>query len=337
MAQIENRGDGQWRVRIRRKGYPAQSRTFESYDEAETWATNTESEMRRGVFHDRTEAEKTTLYALLERYLREVVPRHKGAEKDISCIRAVMRHKMAQTKMAGLTASTVAAWRDERLKEISGASVRRYMGTLSGAVNYARRHWGIHCENPFALVDRPPDSRARDRRLNADEEARMLAALNVKNTVGARGVKNIWLLPFYLFAIETAMRRSEILSLNWKRVDLEKQTARLPDTKNGQGRIVPLSASAVEILRELPRPEEGADGQVFCVTASQISGGWKTARKNAEITDYRLHDGRHEGTTRLAELLPNPLELAFVTGHMDMKMLKRYYNPRAEDLAKKLG
>ncbi len=148
------------------------------------------------------------------------------------------------------------------------------------------------------------------------------------------------------------MRQGEIISLMWGNIDLDMATAHLALTKNGGARTVPLSCKAVSILRELPR---SIDGRVFPTTQNALKIAWQwalvRARKDYEkdckrageildpgfLQDLTYHDLRHEATSRIAEKLSNILELSSVTGHKDLQMLKRYYHPRAEDLAKKLG
>ena len=148
------------------------------------------------------------------------------------------------------------------------------------------------------------------------------------------------------------MRRGELLALEWRHIDLESRVARLEDTKNGERRNVPLSTRAVAILRDLPR---SLNGKVFPITDESLKKGFVRAVMRARnayemeckergieadpvfLTDLHFHDLRHEATSRIAERLSNILELSAVTGHKDLRMLKRYYHPRAEDLAKKLG
>jgi integrase len=200
----------------------------------------------------------------------------------------------------------------------------------------------IAVENPVASIRRPPPSKARERRLDADEEVRLLKALDDHSGESERedgkryrhGTRNPWIKPVVLLALETAMRRGELLSLQWENVDLARRVAHLPKTKNGDARNVPLSSRAVAVLQALPR---SIDGRVFPVEDYMIREAWKQACKRAGIEDLRFHDLRHEATSRLAEKLPNVVELSAVTGHKDLRMLKRYYHPRAEDLAKKLG
>jgi integrase len=149
-----------------------------------------------------------------------------------------------------------------------------------------------------------------------------------------QGSRNIWVKPVVELAIETAARRGELLSLRWENIDLKRRTAHLPETKNGDSRTVPLSSRAVAILEALPRSIEG---KVFPLTVNALKLAFVRACLTAGLENFHFHDLRHEGTSRLAGKLSNVLELSAVTGHKELKMLKRYYHPRAEDLALKLG
>jgi integrase len=115
--------------------------------------------------------------------------------------------------------------------------------------------------------------------------------------------------------------------------DLKRRVLHLPETKNGSSRDVPLSTKAVAVLESLPR---NISGRVFDTSETAITEGFQRAAKRAGIQDFRFHDLRHEATSQLAEKLQMH-ELGKVTGHKSPRMLMRYYHPRAEDLAKKLG
>jgi integrase len=130
------------------------------------------------------------------------------------------------------------------------------------------------------------------------------------------------------------MRRGELLQLRWANINFLDQTAYLPMTKNGTARVVPLSKKAIQLLRELPRD---IDERVFPIEAETIHAAFRKACSRAGVADFRWHDLRVTAITRLAEKLPNLIELAAVSGHQSLAMLKKYYHPSASDLAKKLG
>jgi integrase len=141
-------------------------------------------------------------------------------------------------------------------------------------------------------------------------------------------------LPLTQFALASAMRRGEILGLRWDDIDFAKRTAFIALTKNGTARTVPLSSKAVEILTQLPRNIEGT---IFPINGPALSASFDRARKLAKLDDFHFHDLRHMAITRLAEKLPNLIELSAVSGHKSLAMLKRYYHPNVEQLAQKLG
>ncbi len=342
MASIDQLPSGLWHARVRRKGYPAQRRSFQSRADAEAWARRTEGEQERGLWRDRAPLDGTSLGHLLTRYEREVLPGMKSAPVAKYHL-ARLRVDLGHLALTSLTGAALAEWRDARLRCVAAATVNRELSTLGGVLTWARKDLGLPIEHAVSAIRRPPQGRARDRRLEPGEETRLLEALgdHAGDVKGAKragayrvGTRNPLLRPLVQFAIETAMRQGEMLALTWDNVDVKAQTAHLEDTKNGESRTVPLSSRAVALLDALPRSPAA---RVFPISAQAVKLAWGRACRRAGIEDLHFHDLRHEATSRLAEKLPNLIELAAVTGHLDPRMLKRYYHPRAEDLAKKLG
>ena len=224
----------------------------------------------------------------------------------------------------------ITKFREDRLKEVSAGTVLKDLGLLSAVINTGRTEWGLENAlrtNPVSLISKPKAPRPRDRRLEAGELEKLLAACHSPNP---------WFRPVVLFAIETGMRRGEILSLCWENVHLGKRYVHLPDTKNGDSRDVPLSPQALELLRDLPRNIRG-DQAVFPLHFEALKSSWRRACSRAGISDLRFHDLRHEATSRFFEKGLNVMEVAAITGHKDLRMLQRYTHLRAEDLARKLG
>lgn len=327
MASFRQHGNG-WQARIRRQGHPDITKTFEARQDAEKWARAVESSIDKGQFIDINEAQRTTLGDVIERYLAEVTPTMKSAGADTIRLRALMRRPIARLSMANLSAARVAAFRDERLKQVSAGTVIRELAYLSAIINHARREWGINVPNPVQMVRKPSSPPARARVLSGEEVSRLLQALE------PTGRRSHWTKPAVQLALATAMRRGELLSLRWEHVDLQARTAFLPDTKNGDSRTVPLSSSALETLARLPRH---ISGHVFPVKAFTLDAAFKRGLARAGLDDLRFHDLRRTAITRMAEKLPNVIELAAVSGHKSLMVLKQYYRPSASGLAQKLG
>lgn len=273
-------------------------------------------------------AERTSLAQVLERYRREVTPTKRGASEEDVRLRAMAARPFARTRMARLTSSVLATYRDERLQTVSGATVNREFIILSHAIEIARREWDIHLPaNPCRLVRRATAGRPRNRRLRPGEEERLLSACH--------GARSAYLAPFVRLLIETAMRRGELLALEWQHVDLAKRIAFLAMTKNGESRGVPLSSAALAVLASLP---SSANARVFgALTVEGLKKSFKRAVRRAGIADLRLHDLRHEATSRFFEKGLNVMEVATITGHKTLQMLRRYTHLAASDLASRLG
>ncbi len=327
MASIRLHGD-RWQARVRRKGHPEESRSFATRIDAERWARAIESEIDRGSYTSATESQRLTLRELIDRYVDEVLPSMKGAEADGIRLRALQRRPICSFSLSALTPARVAKYRDDRLNEVSAGTVIRELAYLSSIINHARREWGVNVDNPVAKVRKPSTPKGRDRTLTKDEEERLLDALRPVNR------RSPWMPPLVVLAIETGMRRSELLALRWADVDLSRRTATLHISKNGDGRIVPLSSRAVAVLQSLPKSISGA---VIPMHYFSVAAAFSRAVAHSGIDHLRFHDLRHTAITRMADKLPNVIELSAVTGHKSLKMLQRYYHPQAEELARKLG
>ena len=327
MASFRQRS-GKWQARVIRDGYPDQVKTFEAKVDAEKWARALESEIDKGQFVSVNEAQRTTLGDVIARYLVEVTPTMKGATEDTIRLKAIMRKPIARWSMANLSAARIAAYRDERLKEVGAGTVIRELAYLSSIINHARREWGINMINPVQMVRKPQSPQARARVLADEEVTKLLQALE------PTGRRSHWTKPVVQLALATSMRRGELLSLRWEHIDLQGRTAFLPDTKNGDSRTVPLSSTAVQVLAELPRHISGV---VIPVKYFTLDAAFKRAVRRAGLDGVRFHDLRRTAITRLAEKLPNVIELAAVSGHKSLMVLKQYYRPDASELARKLG
>lgn len=316
MASIRRLPSGKWNVRITRQGFPVQTKTFINRADADKWARTIESEMDRGCFVCRSEAESTTLGAALERYRREVSPHKKGAHQEAKRIKLWLRSDLAKRSLASLKGSDFAAYRDKRLAEVASNTVRLELAIVSHLFTIAQQEWGIPVANPIQAIRKPKGSKPRTRRLEGDEEQRLMAAVGHKD-----------LRTLITLALETGMRQGELVSLTWDEIDLAQSVIKKQDSKNGEPRTIPLTSKARAVL-----PQNG-DGRLFKCFPRSV---WKKALKAAGIHDFHFHDLRHEAVSRLFERGMNPIEVSSVSGHKSMQMLRRYTHLRAADLLLKM-
>ena len=130
--------------------------------------------------------------------------------------------------------------------------------------------------------------------------------------------KYLW--PCIVLALETAMRKGELLSLQWQHVYWEKGLVYLPDTKNGEDRWIPLSPKAKEILQTLPQDT----ATVFTASSTALRLSWNRLMQRTQIRGLRFHDLRHEATSRMVENGLSVFQVSLITGHKSMAMVRRY-------------
>ncbi|MCJ2054469.1 integrase [Methylobacterium sp. J-070] len=326
MATLRKRND-KWQAQVRRVGTPPISRTFTLKADAQAWARQMELQAERGDLPAKvTSIPPVTLGAIVARYRDEVTPRKRSGKNEAIVLTAFLRHQLATVQLDSLTAERFAAYRDERLGKVKAGSVRRELAVLRHCLEIAIGEWGINLpNNPIKLVKLPNEAKPRDRRLLAGDSERISEALNSPSA---------WYLrPFITLAVETGMRRGELLSVVWKDVELTTRTMRVSRTKNGHPRTVPLSPVAVETLTGMERTGD----RIFPVTANAVRLAWQRARKRAGLSGLRFHDLRHEAVSRLFEAGLSVPEVAMVSGHRTPAMLFRYTHPRAEAVAMKLA
>jgi integrase len=323
-----------WQAKIRRKGYPTQTKVFRTKREATNWAAVIESEMVRGTFVPRDEAEKTMLGECFERYLMEVTPRKKeghGQDGERGFISQWLRRPISQRMMSSIRTVDVAAVIRDMEKEGKGArTVRLHLTVLSHLFNVAKDDWGMESlENPVSRVHKPKLPGGRERRIQPGEVGALLGAASQHFAC------------LIALALETAMRREEIATLGPKNIDLKNRSLFLPKTKNGESRTIPLSPAAIEaISMVVPKSDES----LFGLSGTGIDSAWDRIRIAADIPSgwgkdaLHFHDLRHEATSRLFERTDLDLmEIRIITGHKNLQMLARYTHLRTANLANRLA
>lgn len=325
MASLQKIGDT-WKAQVIVKGV-RRSKRFATKAEASLWAASMEVELsnaQAGKIPDKTFAD------LLDRYEREVSPTKRGHRWEALRLRATARMPIGSVKLSELSELHVYQWRDSRGKEVTAGTVLREWNLLSSVCSTAYREWKWLSANPFTNVQKPKSPPARTRRVNSDDIDKLLWALGYSaDCVLDTQTKRVG--AAFLFAIETAMRASEITGLTWENV--KERYVHLPMTKNGTARDVPLSSKAKAILARLPKDSD----KCFGMASANLDAIFRRAKARVGIDDLHFHDTRAEALTRLAKVF-QPMELAKVSGHKDLRiLLNTYYRVTAEELADKLG
>lgn len=336
MANIEKRtnkdGSNSYRVKVRLKGYPVQSASFERRTDAKKWSQDTESAIREGRHFKTSEAKRHTLAELIDRYIRDILPQNPKKARD--CLLHLMWWKDAigSHTLADVTPALIAECRDKlagaitvRGKPYAPATVLRYMSALSHAFTTAVKEWGWIDDTPMRKVSKPSLPRGRVRFLSDDERPRLLKACKESS--------NPYLYSVVVFALSTGMRQGEIMGLTWDVVDLNRGRAILHETKNGERRAVAITGHALELMKEMNKVRRIDSKLIF--PSKEISPQkkqkpmdlrtpWKTAVRKAELSDFKFHDLRHSAASYLAMNGASLAEIAEVLGHKTLQMVKRY-------------
>ncbi|MDJ1160919.1 site-specific integrase [Burkholderia gladioli pv. gladioli] len=343
---IYQRGPFSFQVKLMVDGHRIVG-TFDSFEEARAFrdakraALTLDPDAKRllETRAKRSDVKAATLSTILDRYKKEVSSKKKSSASEAHKIARIQRSSLAKKSLYRITPEDIGGFLNGLRREqqgpmngtpLSESTKRKLAALLSHVFTIARKRWRMDVKNPVMEIELPRSGRSRNRRLEGDEETRLLAEL-------AKARKAAVVLPMVRLAIETAMRQGELLALTWSdvRVMGDHGTAILRDTKNGEIRIAPLTATACAVLGSMPRPLKG--GPVFPIKTSELRSAWEKACERAEIEGLRFHDLRHEATSRLFELGLDRIEAASVTGHKTLQMLKDYTHLRAEELARKLN
>ena len=201
---------------------------------------------------------------LLTRYKDTITPTKRSAEVETYIIGAFLAHGLAGLSLRQLSASIVAQYRDKRLKKVKPGTVRQELGVLQHCFEVARSEWGIPLAlNPVSQIAMPQASKPRNKRPTPEEIETLLAGCG-------RG-RSLLMAPIIRFAIETAMRRGEIVAVRWAEVDAQRKILHIPVTKNGHPQTIPLTPTALEILAALPSDND----LVFPVSGNAIRLAWQ--------------------------------------------------------------
>lgn len=344
MAAIEKRTtkDGQttYRVKVRLKGFPAQSATFTRLTDAKKWVQHTESAIREGRHFKNTEAKKHTLADAINRYIKSVLPHKPKSIKDQKSQLNWWKEAIGHYTLADITPALIAEQRDKLnngttiLKtKRSSATVNRYLAVLSHLFTIAMKEWGWIENTPLRKVSKLKEPRGRIRFLADDERDRLLKT--------CRESDSPYLYTIVVLCLSTGARKMEVVGLTWDEIDLNRGVITLQDTKNGERRVLPIAGYALQVLKEHAKIRHLHSNLVFpgnnIKKPVDIRTPWETAIKKSEISNFRFHDLRHSAASYLAMNGATLAEIAEVLGHKTLQMVKRYAHLSEAHTAKVLA
>lgn len=320
MAYIRPSGTG-YIAEVEKRGI-REAKTFPTWNEANAWAASRELEIEevKGVLPGRGK----TLHDAIDRFIKEEAPKRKGGRWEAVRLNRIKK-EIPDKRLDKLTADDFTLWRNARLAEVQGPSVRREMNVLRSVFEAARCDWGWVKINPMADVKRPPNNPPRKATLSESDIATMCKALDYSDDLPII-LERQKVAVAMLIAVETGMRASELVSCV-----VSGKVARLTETKNGDEREVPLSARARALFARLDNKLE--------INLGTLDTEFRSARKRAGLSGFTFHDTRATFCTRCARppSKVDVLTLARIIGHRDIKSLMIYYRESAEDIADRLG
>jgi len=304
-----------YRVFIRHIGERSISKTFQTKAKALQFIHQVEANEDERLSFNRSSTTKITLVKLIKRYLYEEYSGTRPAEE-----RRKLQHWINQIGymfIVNITRTDIKQGLRELPSKLSPASINRYKASVSAVFSYACRTYDLP-DNPAKHIPALPENNARTRFLSEAERLPLFEACRASEW------PKLYLLV--LLAITTGARKGELLNLKWSDIDLERFTAYVATTKNGQPKVLPLTSSVINELKRL------VDSEHSLIFHSKLKPSqpfrfyklWKKALQEADVKDFRFHDLRHTTASYLAQSGASLLEIADVLGHKQISVTQRY-------------
>jgi integrase len=216
----------------------------------------------------------------------------------------------------------VERYKAKRRAEVEPSTVNREIACLKTIFNKAVE-WGKIEKNPLQLVKKFKEASGRERILNIEEARRLIECASPSIRL------------VLIVALNTGMRRNEILSLKWRDVDFVKGFILIDNSKSGKSRKIPMNATVFDILHDLPHTSEYVFFNPKTKThIKDIKTAFSGACRRAEIKGLRLHDLRHTALSKMVEAGIDLVTVSKIAGHSSIQMTMRYSHPTPENMRK---
>jgi len=268
-----------------------------------------------------------------EEYIEEYAKLHKRSwERDVKRIERFKRFftekrkpNIMLTEINTRLVEQFKSWKfrsSDRKEKLQPQTVNKDLSVLSRILKVAVKREYLRKDDLPEIERLKENENLQQRILKPKEERRLLQ-------YAPRYLRDI-----ILFAVNTGARKSEILTLKWKQVDLKGRTVEFVHTKNGKSRVVPLNESTLEVLRNRQRSHENKE-YVFTnpktrTRYKRIKKAFSTVRAKADLEDLRFHDLRHTCATRLIHAGVSIYTVSKILGHLDIGTTMRYLHEDEE-------
>ena len=305
MASITKR-KGRYQVQVRRVGHPSRAKSFHYLADAKKWAIQIERDFELEPQFASAVSKQFSFFELANRFDQVVIDGLKSVSRERSRLR-LMKDRLGDVPVSEIDAEYLAAYRDSRTDLVSSQTIKHEVNMIRRVLRFGIQECGLRLAHGVPSIRLAKLPRGRSRRLHEGEYESLMENLAAE----MRDVVDL--------ALETGMRRSELLTIRAEDVSIENRVIRVISPKNGVDRSIPMSERSLCLINA-----RVGCSRLFNLTADTVTKAFSKACKKAEISDLRFHDLRHEAISRLFELGLSVPQVASISGHSDYRMLARY-------------
>jgi len=343
MATKRKRGD-RWEYCVRRKKLLPKPiyLYFTDPDEGDNFVENLEKLLNHGIIPERFKPKETKSLSLVRDLIRQYLTTITISKSDTDLMN-VLLERIGLLPVSTITYDWAENWIQEMktIQQLSPTTIRHYVGATARCFDWAQRKGLL--VNPlrvlpkrYATTGNDQEEEFRDERCDPHEEDLIFEAIG----------DDIDMLMLFILAIESAMRLREMYTLTRDQVDFKKRTIFLDKTKNGDKRQVPMNSIVMRCMAVYMKKKKGIifpwwngdrSARELKRTTSLLSKKFGRVFEQVGLQRLNFHDLRHEATSRLYERTRlSDIQIAKITGHKDLRTLKRYANLRGSNLADEL-
>ncbi|MBQ8848351.1 MAG: site-specific integrase [Candidatus Gastranaerophilales bacterium] len=276
------------------------------------------------------------LKAIFESYAQN---NKQSYNRDIYTLKIILSYFGASTVAQQITPKKIEGFKEylKQERQVKNSTINRYVMILSKMFSLGIDN-GILSENPVSKTTKLREDNHKIRYLTKEEEKRLFEEIEKEYEVLDRYTRQkkwtqpyLYLKPVVITALQTGMRKGEILNLEWANIDFKDNYIELLKTKSGKARKIPISATLKKVLSEIPK----TSSYVFVNPQTNkpyvdLKRSFHNVLKNANIENFRFHDLRHTVATRLVEKGIDLVVVQDILGHSKVSTTQRYAHPVPE-------